>query len=375
MLVKLWSKRLEKQIIPQLSSAHNYTSNYLSIYKFLSLVQRQTVAPPLLSLPTSQSKASFVPRIMLDNLILSEKTWRVPREELNSLIKNTEIDLTKLAALQKLYHLDDIVSYAVHDNILQLNLQNIVMLEILLAETSGQNLVELKEVLISQYQTPLQSSNGEWYANELIIPFFNAGAKPYQTFKDHQQEYIEAKPLKRRFCPGSEWLSLKIYAGNSSVEAILTEKLLPLIESSKGLFNKWFFIRYSDPDWHLRIRFHGEPEKLYRDLLPLLNHLLDPLVESDEVQKIELFTYEREIERYGGSASMPLIESLFMVDSSLTIRTAQLLQDYDEDIRWRTTLLMTDELLNLFKYSPQEKLNLISLLRAGLGKEFVTTIV
>ena len=47
-----------------------------------------------------------------------------------------------------------------------------------------------------------------------------------------------------QFSAGSEWLSLKIYSGNSLVEQLLSEKLLPLIESNKNLFNKWFFIRY-----------------------------------------------------------------------------------------------------------------------------------
>lgn len=368
--VKLWSKRLKKQIIPRLSSAHNYSSRSLSVYKFLSMLQRQSGMAPGFSVPASQAQASFIPRIMLDNLVLSEKTWRVPRKELDEVIKNSEIDPVKLSELQEKYQLDDMVSFAVSDNVLQLNLRNPQMLEILLAETKGRSQVELKEVLVAQYQTPVKSSNGEWYTNELIVPFFNAGAKSHQTFKENAQADIEAKPIKRRFSPGSEWLSLKIYSGNTSVESTLAEKLFPLIESSKTYFNKWFFIRYGDPDWHLRLRFNGEPSQLYGNLLPMLNQLLEPMVENGEIHKIELFTYEREVERYGGPASMELVESLFMADSQLIARTAQLLQDYGEDIRWRVTLLVTDKLLDLFEYTDAEKLTLISQLRTGFGNEF-----
>jgi thiopeptide-type bacteriocin biosynthesis protein len=368
--VKLWSKRLKKQIIPRLSSAHNYSSRSLSVYKFLSMLQIQSGTAPRFSLPASQAQASFVPRIMLDNLILSEKTWRIPRKELDITIKNAEIDLAKLTALQEKYQLDDVVSYSVNDNVLQLNLKNPSMLEILLAETKGRSQVELKEVLVAQYQTPVRSKNDAWYTNELIIPFFNAGAKSHQTFKDNPQADIEAKPIKRRFSPGSEWLSLKIYAGNTSVEDVLAEKLLPLIKASKNHFKKWFFIRYGDPDWHLRLRFNGEPSQLYGHFLPLLNQLLEPMVENGEIHKIELFTYEREVERYGGPASMELVESLFMADSQVIARTAQLLQEYGEDIRWRVTLLVTDKLLDLFEYTDAEKLTLISQLRTGFGNEF-----
>ncbi|TMO89756.1 thiopeptide-type bacteriocin biosynthesis protein, partial [Pseudoalteromonas ruthenica] len=105
---------------------------------------------------------------------------------------------------------------------------------------------------------------------------------------------ITAAPLKRRFSAGSEWLSLKIYSGNSLVEQLLTEELLPMIEQSGDLYDKWFFIRYGDPDWHLRLRFHGDPGLLCGQLLPKLNALLDPKVESGELHKVELMTYERE---------------------------------------------------------------------------------
>ena len=230
--------------------------------------------------------------------------------------------------------------------------------------------IELKEVLINQYTTPVVDENGDYYNNELIIPFFNSKAKSYQTFRENPQADIDAPFIKRRFSPGSEWLSLKIYAGNTSVEHILAEQLLPLIKNSEAYFTKWFFIRYGDPDWHLRLRFHGEPSNLYGQLLPRLNQLLDPLLENREIHKIELFTYDREVERYGGSASMELVESLFMLDSQLIAQTVQLLDEHGDDLSWRVTLLVTDNLLDLFEYTDEEKLTLISYLRSSFGNEF-----
>lgn len=368
--VKLWSKRLKKQVIPRLSSAHNYSSRSLSIYKFLSMIQKQSGQAPSFALPSSYNQASFVPRIMLDNLILSEKTWRIPRKELETVIKNSEINYDKLAILQGKYNLDDNVSYAVNDNVLQLNLKNPLMFEILLTETRRVAVIELKEVLVAQYQTPVKSVDGEYYNNELIIPLFNSGAKTHHTIKENPQTNIEAKPIKRRFSPGSEWLSLKIYSGNSTVESILAEKLLPLINSSTSNYKKWFFIRYGDPSWHLRLRFNGQPSELYGQLLPKLNQLLEPMVESGEIHKIELSTYEREVERYGGPESMQLVESIFMVDSRLIAKSMQLIQEHGEDLRWRITLLVTDKILDLFKYTDSEKLALISHLRTGFGLEF-----
>lgn len=370
--VKLWSKRLNKQIIPRLSSAHNYSSRSLSAYRFLSMLQNQSVNIPRFALPDSQAMSSFVPRIMLDNLILSEKTWRIPRKALAELMKNDEINPDKWQHLKNQYQLDDMVSFSMHDNVLQLNLSNPIMLEILLAETRNHTQVELKEALSAQYATPVKSADGNSFANELIIPFLNSGAKVHQHFAFNPLGNMTAKPIKRRFSPGSPWLSLKIYAGNTATDALLAEQLLPLIMANAQDYQKWFFIRYGDPDWHLRLRFYGEPTRLCGQLLPKLNQLFDVMIENGEIHKVELSTYEREVERYGGPESMALTESLFMADSQLVAKTVELelASELGEDLRWRIALLTTDKLLTAFEYTAAEKLNLIAGLRAGFGKEF-----
>lgn len=371
--VKLWSKRLNKQIIPRLSCAHNYSARSLSAYKFLCMLQHQEGRAPNFSMPSSTANDAFVPRVMLDNLILNEKTWRIERKELEAISKNCKFSSEKLEALLAKYQLDPQVCYAMADNVLQLDLRHPDMLAVLLSETKGQPRVELKEVLTAQYASRVVDTQGQHYNNEMVIPLFNGNASIHHHFSDDPLANITAKPIKRRFSAGSEWLSLKIYSGNSIVEQLLIEKLLPFIAEQQGDFEKWFFIRYGDPDWHLRLRFYGEPSKLCGQLLPKLNQLLDPMVESGELHKVELMTYEREVERYGGPESMALIESLFMLDSELIARTCGLIDEYGEDIRWRVALQCTDKLLNLFNYNDEGKFNLISGLRAGFGNEFNET--
>lgn len=368
--VKLWSKRLDKRIIPRLSSAHNFSARSLSAYKFLCMLQHQESETPRFSLPASLNNAAYVPRIMLDNLILNERTWRVERKELEALLVNQSVDLDKLDQLKEKYLLDEWVSFAAGDNILTLNLSQSAMLEILLTETKGRNTVELTEVLTSQLTSRVTDQQGMHYANEIIVPLLNESAAPLSHFNEKPLENITAAPIARRFSAGSEWLSLKIYSGNTIVEQLLYEQLLPLIEQHSALYDKWFFIRYGDPDWHLRLRFHGEPQVLCGELLPKLNQLLAPMIESTQLHKVELMTYEREVERYGGPKSMALVESLFMFDSVLIAKSCQLVEEFGEDIRWRVALACTDRLLTLFNYDAEQKLELISSLRAGFGKEF-----
>ena len=371
--VKLWSKRLNKQVIPRLSCAHNYSARSLSAYKFLCMLQHQDGQAPNFSMPNSTANAAFIPRIMLDNLILSEKTWRIDRKELEAINKNGQFSTDKLTVLLEKYHLDPQVSYAMADNVLQLDLRHPDMLNVLISETKGQTHVELKEVLTTQFTSRVTDANGHHYNNEMVIPFFNPNAEVHRHYTEEPLANITASPIKRRFSAGSEWLSLKIYSGNSIVEQLLTEKLMPFIAEQQAEFDKWFFIRYGDPDWHIRLRFYGEPSKLCGLLLPKLNQLLDPMVEAGELHKVELMTYEREVERYGGPDSMALVESLFMLDSELIARTCGLIDEYGEDIRWRVALQCTDKLLALFNYNDEARFNLISSLRAGFGNEFNET--
>ncbi|MBQ4839039.1 lantibiotic dehydratase [Pseudoalteromonas luteoviolacea] len=371
--VKLWSKRLNKQVIPRLSSAHNYSARSLSAYKFLCMLQHQEGRAPHFSMPSSTERASFVPRVMLDNLILSEKIWRIERTELEAINKKGQFNRQQLDELMNKYQLDAQVSFAMADNVLQLDLRNPDMFAILLGESKGQTTVELKEVLTSAYRSRVVDSAGHHYNNEVIVPFFNEHAVVHSHFSDDPIANITAAPIKRRFSAGSEWLSLKIYSGNSLVEQLLTDELLPLIEQNAELYDKWFFIRYGDPDWHIRLRFHGDPQLLCGQLLPRLNALLDPKIESGELHKVELMTYEREVERYGGPESMSLVESLFMFDSRLIAQSCALVEEYGEDIRWRVALACTHRLLSMFEYTDEARFTLVSQLREGFGREFNET--
>ncbi|KZN63262.1 lantibiotic dehydratase [Pseudoalteromonas luteoviolacea CPMOR-1] len=373
--VKLWSKRLNKQVVPRLSSAHNYSARSLSAYKFLCMLQHQEGRAPHFSMPASTQRAAFVPRVMLDNLILSEKTWRIERSELEAINKKGQFNRAQLDVLMQKYQLDAQVSFAMSDNVLQLDIRNPDMFAILLSETKGQTNVELKEVLTSHYRSRVVDSAGHHYSNEVIVPFLNDHAPVHAHFSDDPYANITAAPIKRRFSAGSEWLSLKIYSGNSLVEQLLTEELLPLIEQNGELYDKWFFIRYGDPDWHIRLRFYGDPQQLCGQLLPRLNALLDPKIESGELHKVELMTYEREVERYGGPESMSLVESLFMFDSRLIAQTCGLIDEYGEDVRWRVAVACTHRLLNLFEYTDEARFALVSQLREGFGREFNETSV
>lgn len=62
----------------------------------------------------------------------------------------------------------------------------------------------------------------------------------------------------RTFIPGSEWIYFKIYTGIKTADTILKNELYNFAREmkEKSLIDKWFFIRYTDPDFHIRLRLH-----------------------------------------------------------------------------------------------------------------------
>jgi class I lanthipeptide synthase len=117
--------------------------------------------------------------------------------------------------------------------------------------------------------------------------------------------------------PGSDWLYAKLYGPREDEDGLLAGPVRGLAEAAvrDGHARSWFFLRYSDPDPHLRLRFEGEPRRLINELLPGLCAWAAGLVTAGTRERFALDTYEREIERYGGPEGTAAAEALFDADS------------------------------------------------------------
>jgi thiopeptide-type bacteriocin biosynthesis protein len=178
--------------------------------------------------------------------------------------------------------------------------------------------------------------------------------------------------LQRTFILGDQWLYYKFYTGPKTADIILTRLVKPLAETllASGDIDKWFFIRYADPKIHTRVRFRiTNPQGLLKSILQV-NMLSKPFIEQDLIWKIQVDSYQREIERYG-IESMDLSETLFFHDSRMIVDMLDMIEgDEGERIRWLFGLRAVDSLLNDFQYSIEEKYDLVTRLRENFGREF-----
>ena len=178
--------------------------------------------------------------------------------------------------------------------------------------------------------------------------------------------------IQREFILGDSWIYFKIYTGHKTADKILTDIIRPIAYQliEQKIIDKWFFIRYGDPKYHLRIRFHLT--KL-ENIFPVINSFyphFNKYLNLDLIWKIQTDTYKREVERYGIS-SMCLSEELFYHDSKLNVDFLNLIKgSEDEDIRWLFSLKSIDSLLNSFKYNDEGKNELLLVLSSSFKKEF-----
>ena len=138
-----------------------------------------------------------------------------------------------------------------------------------------------------------------------------------------------------------------------------------------GGADQWFFIRYGDPDWHLRLRVHGTPDRLLHETLPLLHRVTAPLLETGQLWRVQLDTYEREVERYGGEAGIRLAERVFHADSDAVLAVVrQLTGDAGAELRWRVALRGIDLLFDDLGLTLEQKRAIARRARHGYGSEF-----
>jgi thiopeptide-type bacteriocin biosynthesis protein len=157
------------------------------------------------------------------------------------------------------------------------------------------------------------------------------------------------------------------------VDQLLRDVIQQLIETAlrTGAVDRWFFVRYGDPDWHLRLRFHGQPARLRGELLPTLQAAAAPLIDDGRLWRVQLDTYEREVERYGGALGIELAERLFHADSEAVLALAgRLPEDTRGDVRWRLALLGMDRLLDDLGFDPDMRRGVIRRARDSFTIEF-----
>ncbi len=380
--IVLTSARLGREIVPRITNAHNVDSTRLGIYRFLGALQHQD-----LSLGTGWDwgpleGATFLPRVTYGRAVLSPARWQPSRRDVESMSKPVDANegIEAVRAWREANRVPRWIEMVEGgDNAIVLDLENEFHVEIFRCELRSRRRGDVRECLELDDALCMSGPEGR-YVHELVVPFLRvpeadapSPARSPRLVTRRGSAGTEPESCAARFVPGSEWLFAKLYCGTSDADGILRELVPPLVDElrSTGAAAQWFFIRYSDPDWHLRLRFRGEPSRLTGDVVPALRRHVLPKLEDGGLRRIVLDTYDREVDRYGGPYAIEAVERYFEADSDAVLDVLRLPAGADEaDLRWRMTFTGVHRLLEDFGLDLGERLERLAAMRDGLWDEF-----
>ena len=387
--IVLRSRMLGREVIPRLTSAHNYGRAGLGVYRFLGLLQHQGVIPGVVWDWGPLRAAAFLPRVTSGRAVLARAMWNLGGRELAAFrLPRGARQFGAVRDLRKRLGLPRFVALADDDNELVADLDNVLCVEALAHQLRRQTSATLVELLPEPGQLCVTGPEGG-FTHQVIVPFVqtapaavggasegngdvDAAIRPAARRAARRPARRTGGGVARRLPPGSDWLYLKLYTGHAAADQVVLA-VAPMLSAaqSAGTIDSWHFVRYGDPDWHLRLRLHGAPEVLLGDMLPALRALTEPLARSGALWRTQLDTYEREVERYLGPEGIAYAERIFHADSQAVADILRLLPgDAGADVRWRVALCGIDQLFGDLGLGLARKLAIARGARRGYGREF-----
>lgn len=330
--VTLISKRHKKEIIPKISNSHSFSnSESLPAYRFLGDLQLQGHQNQLLWNWGPLAKLNFLPRVVVDNqIICSLATWRVTLNK-SFFVKTEDLPDKLKNELQNLGLPKHVTLQQNNDNLLVLDLDDPTCLLILLKEFKKFPYLIFHEYLSTADNSFLKDDMGRFYVNELVIPYLQENQNNHLLGLSK----IETKKLKsiekRSFFPGENFLYLKIYCTRNIGQQILIQKLSTIFLEFKNTPYIAFFVRYEDPEFHIRIRICKKDSSLY---ILRIYKCLEKFIKNKLIYRIQTDTYNRELNRYF-AISYGKTELIFSFDSITIIEILKQLNKRNiENVTW-----------------------------------------
>ena len=373
-IVHLRSKRLNKRIIPRLTSAHNSSFRTLPIYEFLCDIQTQEqCVGTYFNWGSLSIEFPFLPRLKYNKTVLFAATWQLSQIDLAHLYSLEGEHLSRaMDDLRKKRNLPKLISLIDRDNELLINLENSFSIKMMLNTVIKKDRIVVREYLTPISENILKNEAGNLYSNQFVASLLNH-KELYKSTSSQRFIDISGELTPRSYFFGSEWLYYKIYCGINSADKILSEIIAPLAATlqEQNLIYKYFFIRFDDPKPHLRIRFHlVDPIKSINQVSLIVSAYLSTKEAKAHIFQIQIDSYIRELERYGAK-NIAEIEEVFHLDSEACLNFIQKAYDHNiNTLRWMYALKSVDTILSDFGYNTVSKILFLNPITNAFVTEF-----
>lgn len=170
--------------------------------------------------------------------------------------------------------------------------------------------------------------------------------------------------------PGAPWIYLKLYATDQVIERLLRTGALRWALASLvtgGPAVDWFFVRYRDPDAHLRLRLRRCDEMS----TPLnFAEVVVATARANGIQRVTVDTYVRELHRYGGAECIDAAEHAFCLDTAFVCALLESPEWSSPDTVWLAVVTGIMQVLDAFGYAGEGRLALVMSAANAFANEF-----
>lgn|GEM_PF-4690544 len=360
----LWSKRLNKRIIPLNNTAHNYTQNSAPVYQFLGELEHQNdldFTQPFG--PNVYQPFDYTPRVKVGNVVIRPASWKFDRDQLPFFNKG-KLNFDALTTFLRENSIPNHVLLKEQDRELYFDLSFPLFAKQFLLEIKGKSMVTIYEALFDQSPQTVKGPTVETYLNEIVLTYMRTSALPNSPL---EFDLLEKVDMVRS---NSDWIYVKVFGSEKQTDLFLENILYQQLTEWKhlGQIRKWFVVKYNAPSYHLRIRLDvqkvaGEGVDVLRGILGLAEEEL----QSGRIFNFELDHYRPEYDRYG-IESMPVAEELFSEDTERIIYLKSKYKDTDFE-KWQIGLGVMNAYLSIFSNSLTTKLALTKEFAASFAKE------
>ncbi|MGM9475237.1 thiopeptide-type bacteriocin biosynthesis protein [Pedobacter sp. GSP4] len=306
----LESAKLKKRVIPRLATAYNFRNNHSPVFRLLCDLQFQGLQWGLsFSLDSFFPGLNFYPRVCYGKTVLCLAKWIFRDADTAGLSLKDNNLIHALDSFRKKHHLPRHITLGETDQQLTFDLADPAEARFFLQCIEGS-----KRVTVQEYLLPDRSVlSGKKPVAGQLVAFLAHKNNIYDPLKEVNSSIQGEK--QRDFLMGSNWLYLKIFCIPRASDEILVNVIFPFIKSQRKRIKKWFFIRYNDNGYHLRLRILAEEDDLGA-VLVALRKKIESSGYSRLIRDFQGDTYRREIERYG-AAIISEVEGLFYAGSNL----------------------------------------------------------
>lgn len=253
----------------------------------------------------------FLPRVRCGRIVLSLAQWRLRADSFPSGLDDATSFRTELDAWRTRWDAPAALVVAAGDHRLTLDLTRAGDADELRRVLRNRGSVVVQERFPEPDRSWLTDTAGRRFAAELVVPLVRRAPTPAPPAGPMGGARTDLKP------PGSDWMFVKLYCPSDLETDFLSGPVRAFTRDVVGEgFTDWFFIRYSDPRPHIRLRFRGEPARLAADLLPRITAWAAGLTSSGVCQRFSIDTYDREVDRFGGAHGLAAAEDFFCADSA-----------------------------------------------------------